>query len=210
MTYLVGVSAFALVIGVAMTCYWASGQRWRWGWRIARRVEVGEGVYRSAPVDVREARKLPVVCGVGAVTSAVWGFLTLLVFAPAGLLLFAISSDNGSAQPLVTVGAIGVLVASGHGFLLGTRLIGLVKALVVRTESSAMRVGRAVMVSGIHHAVVVLSFVALTASGHEGPLLLAAVPCAIGFIHVALLAQARAVLARLDREDRLRAIAASA
>lgn len=208
MSYLVGVSAFALVIGIVLTCFLASGQRWRWGSRISRRVDVGDGVYRSAPFDVPEARQLPVVCGVGAVTSVAWGVLTLLVFAPAGLLLFAMSSPSAVAPPLATVGAVGVLLASGHGLLLGARLIGLVKVLVVRTESSASRVGHAVIVSGIHHAVVIASFVALSASGHDGPLLLAAIPCAIGFIHVALLAQARAVLSRLDHEDRLRVAAA--
>jgi hypothetical protein len=207
---LVGVPVGALVIGIVVTWRWASGEGWRWGWRVGRRVEVGEGAYRSAPVDVREPRRLPLVCSVAAATSVAWGLLTLLIFAPAGLIMFAVQIGLIHAHwpSLAPLGAIGLLIASCHAFWFGGRLIGLVGPLVVRTECSATRVDTMRLVSTWHHALVTASFVVLSADAGMKPLLVSMIPCAIGFAHVFLLARARAALARLDGEDRLRAIAA--
>ena len=207
MLVLVAVPGAALLIGILATWRLASGEGWRWGWRVAGQVDVGDGAYRSAPVDVREPRRLPLVCGVAAATGVAWGILNLFVFAPSGLLMsLGVVVDAGGNLPLGLFGAMALLAASVHGFRIGVMLIGLLRPLVVRTEWSATKVKHARFVSTWHHALVTLSFVLLAAGEGLRVMLGFLIPCAVGFAHVALLWRAQLVLYRLDEEDR-RAIA---
>jgi hypothetical protein len=195
----------ALITGGVVTGIQAKGQRWRWGWREVTTPPVGDGIYRSAPVTVREPRAVPLVCTVAAVTSAAWGILTLFVFMPAGMLGCTVGAPTGGNDLLSVIGFVGIVLVNLHAFFLGTALLNLVKPLTRRSPGAAALVGRTARSSLAHHAVVVAAFAAsFGATGALEWIWLAGVPCAIGGAHVALLFAARTALVRLDREDAAR------
>lgn len=199
------IAFLALLTGGFVTVAQASGQRWRWGWRPVTAASADDGVYRSAPVIVREPRSIPRVCIIAAVTSAAWGILTLFLFMPAGMLGCTVGAPTGESGVLSTFGFLGIVAVNLHAFFLGTAFLGLVKPLTQRSPGAAAQVGRIARFSLVHHAVVVAAFAAAFAGMDAAEwTLLAGVPCAIGGLHVALLLAARAALVRLDREDAAR------
>ena len=199
------IAALALVVGGSVTLSQASGQRWRWGWRAVSAPSVGDGVFRSAPVTVRESRSIPPVCVAAAVTSAAWGILTLFLFMPAGMLGCTAGAPTGESGVLGTFGFLGIAAVNLHAFFLGTALLRLVKPLTQRSPGAAALVARTARSSLIHHAAVVAAFAAAFSGADAAAcILLALVPCAIGGLHAALLLAARAALIRLDREDAAR------
>jgi hypothetical protein len=207
MTLLVSICVVALLVGAVATWTEAQGQRWRWGWRSAPGPALGDGAYREMPITIEVPRRMPVSCAAAAVSSVTWGVLTVFVFAPAGslccLLLLGDISEYGVACAL---GTAGMVIATIRGYAFGVRLMGLVRELTVRTASSAERVGRLARQSFVHHAMVAASFSLAVWAGGAPPFFYytAAVPCAIGAGHAALLLAARSALLRLDREDQQR------
>lgn len=214
MTGMLMVTGVALTIGALVTWLWARGQGWRWGWDSRRTELVGDGLYRSAPFDIRTPRRMPTVCAAASVTSVAWGSLMTFLFAPAGLLATVMmfgGITDGARGPYFVIGMVGLLpfaVVATHGFVQGTRLIALVSALTVRSEHSRDRVERAAAISSVHHVVVASSF-ALVSVGLGVPHMawVAVIPCALGFLHARLLAAAGEALTRLDTTDAERAAA---
>jgi hypothetical protein len=214
MTGMLVVTGVALTIGALVTWMWARGQGWRWGWDSRRSELVGDGLYRSAPFDIRTPRRMPKVCAAASVTSVAWGSLMTFVFAPAGLLAALlmiggmIDEERGPDLIVRLICLLPFAAVAAHGFVQGTRLMALVSALTVRSEYSRDRVERAATTSIIHHVVVASSF-ALACLGMGVPHMawVAAVPCALGLLHARLLVAARVALTQLDTADADRAVA---
>ncbi len=195
----------ALITGAVVTGIQARGQRWRWGWRTVTSAPLGDGVYRSAPVVLREPRAVPRVCTVAAVTSTAWGILTLFVFMPAGMLGCTVAAPAIEDGLPRVIGSLGIVVVNLHALVLGPALLHLVKPLTWRSPGAAALVGRTARSSLAHHAVVVAAFAAsFGAADAIEWIWLTGVPCAIGAAQAALLLAARAALIRLDREDAAR------
>lgn len=208
MLIVVAVPLVALLIGIVVTRRHAARHGSRWGWRVDR-VDVGDGAYRSAPVEVRQERRLPLVCSAAAATSVALGLVNLAAFAPLGLLL--LSSEFLHADtlrpPFGSFGVFGLILASFNGFRLGVKLIELARPLVARTRWSAGTVNEARYDAAWHHALLAVSLLLLTFVYPLGTILPYLILCAVGCAHVALLSRARAALSRADHEDRERAIA---
>lgn len=204
------IAGLALATGAVVTLTLARGQRWRWGWRPATAPSADDGIYRSAPVTVREPRSIPPVCIAAAITSAAWGILTLFLFLPAGMVGCTVSGPSSANGALSVIGFIGIMAVNLQALFLGPALLGLVKPLTRRSPGAAALVLRTARFSLVHHAVVVAAFASsFGSSGALEWIWLAWVPCAIGGLHAALLLAARAALVQLDREDAARLEAAS-
>ena len=122
----------------------------RWGFR-RQVVEVSPNPYRGAPVHGdHEPRRAPVVIPVAAGLNALWGFGTLLLFGPAGCLLFLFAGE----APLFMVGLIPLVMS---GFLLGGRLL-ITPGHLRRGRTDA--VSLTVRWSVIHHVAVSALFLA--------------------------------------------------
>ena len=199
----VGVASLALLAGIIATWVAARGQRWRWGRTMESGPAVGEGVYRGALVSIERPRRVPAICALASVTAFAWGALTVCLFAPAGGLFFYVATFSIIPDRWwFALGVLGLLVAVIRGYMVGPRLVRMVRALAVRTPDSAGSVGSVARQSLFHHVLVAAALGVLCSGAGADPIAYAcAIPCAIGAAQAALLLGARATLARLDRED---------
>src|SRR5687768_2384177 len=125
MNGLIAVTAIALGIGAVATWLRARRQGWRWGWKSGTQ-EVGDGAYRSAPVEIRTPRRMPAVCAVASATSIAWGILTTFLFAPAGVVGCVMVNGEGGQGIGRLIGTVLFGLVTLHGFAFGARLMGLV------------------------------------------------------------------------------------
>jgi hypothetical protein len=202
MTWIAAIVVTALLAGGLATWWMAAGESWRWGRLRRPGPQMGDGPYRSAPVVVEIPRRLPAIAGVASVLSVSLGLVTLLVFAPAGVVLSTIALPGSVEGVPEAVAALAVTGVTMSGFVIAMRLIGAPRLLVVRGADSAARV-RAVAIHGaLHHALAAATFAFMHAVVEAWPLLtVAAIPCAIGLAVAGLLGGASAVISRIDRED---------
>jgi hypothetical protein len=196
---LIAVPAIVLAIGAVATWLRARRQGWRWGWKSGTQ-EVGDGAYRSAPVETRTPRRMPAVCAVASATSVAWGILTTFLFAPAGVLGCVLVDREGTQEVGNLLGTLLFGLFTLHGFALGARLMGLVDVLAVRRPGSRERIYQAAVVSIVHHVAVAISFALIIGRDQEA-LAAFAIPCAIGVVHAVLLFRAGRAVEALDRED---------
>jgi hypothetical protein len=183
MNWIVMLSAMGLGTAALATAMLARRHAWRWGEVIDRRVEVGNGPFRTSVHETHRPRGIPGSVSLASVTSIVWGLLTGLVFAPAGLVLCAVADTS-------PIGVMGVLVVSVHGFVMAVRLCAVSGPLMQKEPDTAISVARA---SVVHHIGVIAAFAILSFTGRSlepGLFLLAAIPCLLGLGLAALVFRA--------------------
>ncbi len=156
---------------------------WRWGEVGGPSVRAGAGAYREATVATTLPRRVPRRVQWAAGTGFIWGVMTFLIFAPAGLLLvFLLSGEN----PL---GMLGVLAVSLSGFALGVMLAKSGGDLLRCRADAHARANRIATWSLVHH-VAVFVLMTLLAEGDIERAGAVAIPCAIGLAHALLLLSA--------------------
>lgn len=161
------------------TALMARRHAWRWSSVPAAAVVVGHGPFRDAQLSKLRPGSVPTSAKLGSVTSILWGLMTALVFAPAGLVFCAIGWD------VSVVGTVFVLAVSLHGFALAARLFAGARSLVRGEGTKVASLARA---SAVHHLAVIASFAVVALAGGDGYLwALAAIPCAVGLAHAAFL-----------------------
>lgn len=183
MWWLIASVGIAAVSAVAVPLDLGRRNGRRWGIRRRARV-VDPNPYRGALVHEETERGAPSIVRVAAGANVAWGVLTLLVFAPAGCLLFLLAGE----APLFVV-LLAPIVLSG--FLLAFRLMGASSALL---QNETDRLDTVVTWSIVHHLAVSVFFglsglVALRGEGWLG--LLPSIPAGIGVALACLLDRAR-------------------
>ncbi len=178
MWWLIVSGAAAAIAAIAVPLDLGRRDGRRWGTRRRARL-VDPNPYRGATVHEESERGAPFLVRFAAGANLAWGLLTMLIFAPAGCLLFLFAGE----APLFVM-LLAIIVFSG--FLLGVRLMGTAGAILVnRTED----VRKTVSWSVIHHLAVAILFALGGAMTLPEPAagLLPAIPAAIGIGLAALL-----------------------
>ncbi len=173
MVYFVVLALGCLVVGVGVPLAVGRASEQRWGQRKLPPVDVGQAPYRDRPVQDERANGAPWSIRATAVCTGIWGILTMLAFAPAGLVFVALGfQENVLATPLV-------LLVSLHGFFLAARLIAAGRRLLAREDLA--KVASLPKHALLHHLAVVVSFVLSGMwMGTWELALLPMVPCILG------------------------------
>ncbi|MBO6939910.1 MAG: hypothetical protein JJ863_33370 [Deltaproteobacteria bacterium] len=185
-----GATAAVAAIAVPLDLGRRNGQRW--GIRRKAR-SVDPNPYRGATVHEESERGAPLLVRFAAGANIAWGLITMLIFAPAGCLLFLFA---GEAPFFVMVLAVVVF----SGFLLAVRLMGTAGAVLINETA---KVRNTVSWSLVHHMAVALLFaLAGMAKFRHAPevALLPSIPAAIGILLAVLLHAAAARAERVERD----------
>ncbi len=143
---------------------------------------------------------MPVVVAVASTVGVIWGCATMLVFAPAGLLLGVTVIDAPSS--VVALGGVAVLAVSFHGFAIGGRLCAVGGKLADPTEGAVSRARRVARCSLAHHGAVVVAIAIVSAHADaEGMFWATAGLCAIGAGLAWITWRACDVVDRIDAEQ---------
>ncbi|HJL15216.1 MAG TPA: hypothetical protein RMH99_06145 [Sandaracinaceae bacterium LLY-WYZ-13_1] len=178
---LITVTAAALLLASGGTvAFFAHRHGWRWGARPLRSTPRGEGGYRSAPVTAGHVPKgFPPSVLLSSGVGFVWAALTLLVFAPAGVLFCLLLSDGDLAA--LSIPTLLAICASGFGLAVALVVNGVG---LLRCRPAAHR--WAVRIAGWslgHHLAVAAFFTAVGVAAREEAVTMVAVPCAVGIGH---------------------------
>lgn len=178
MNWIVLATSLGVGFAVVATSLMARRYSWLWGRVPSATALVNKGPFRTSEVATYRAAGVPTEIKVSSALNIVWGLLTALVFAPAGLLFCLIGAD------ISLPGTLAVFAVSVHGFWLAGRLFGASKGLMRQEGRRLVATARA---SLIHHIAVLASFafmllIASRRHATEAPALFAAtvVPCALG------------------------------
>ena len=197
-TFVATLAVFGLVVtALSVAVVVLLGHRNRHRWAKTRRMDVGDGAYRGGTVTVADrSASTPSMVTAASTLALIWATLTALVFAPAGLLLAWILSEEASAATSVPVALVSL-----HGLALAVGLVVAAVALL-RARPGAARVARRVSTWSIAHHLAVLGAMALIMLVElemgAMTLALALVPCLLGLGHAVLVGSAADDARRLD------------
>ncbi|MBX3247305.1 MAG: hypothetical protein KF901_08995 [Myxococcales bacterium] len=174
-TYLIVLVLMTLSAAVGIPLAYGRARQGRWGFRPGPGVSTGDAPYRDAHVHAALPVGAPTSLRAAAALNGAWAMLTLLVFAPGGI-LFAMILSSWAPVPMLLFLAVSI-----DGFILPFVLLGASRRLLQREELDGAR--HAVTWSLIHHAAV-FGAAALTAiiTGRDGIALVVptGIACAIG------------------------------
>jgi hypothetical protein len=146
----------AVVLAAVATWFEVGSGRWRWGSIAEPPAVVGDDPYRTMVVaGGARPRHVPALCIAASFTSIAWGMVTMLMFAPGGLMFLLCGYVS---HPAAFPGGLLVLMVSLHGFVIGARLIAISRALVVRSAGAAVRARSVAVRSLAHHGGVAAAF----------------------------------------------------
>ncbi len=198
----------AVITGIGGVVFSADPARRRWG-NVAEREPAGDGAYRAGDVTRERPRGTPPSVRLASIGAVTWGFITLLVFVPAGGLLALASFDFSASSALGTTS----LILSASGLALGLALVASAFRLVRRHPDAADGARKIARFCYVHHAAVWVGFsvaaIALEADSALGVVLALAVPCALGAVVAHQVQRAADVLEAIDRLETQRLEAAS-
>lgn len=179
MWWLIASAVAATIAAVAVPLDLGRRDGRRWGIRRRPR-SVDPSPYRGATIHEERERGAPLLVRVAAGANVAWALLTMLVFAPAGCLLFLMAAE----APLFIIFLAPVVFS---GFLLSFRLMGAAGAVL---GNQTEKVGQAVTWSVLHHLAVAVLFAlgaAVTVPRDPWLGLLPSIPAGIGLMLAGML-----------------------
>jgi len=200
--YLWGIGA--VLVAIVMRGLWVHAHpNGLWGQKRIVTGALGAGAYRSAPVHSVRARHAPRRVLLAGILSRVWAALTLLVFAPAGVLGAMLFGAVGEHSPL---GVVFVVLTAGvviSGFALGVALARAGGVVMHRERLEPL--APTLRWSYAHHVLVAATFLA-GALAFEAEMARAVVytvvpVCAVGIAITWLLGSAERRSATIDERD---------
>ena len=173
----------ACAIGIPLTV--GRSREGRWGTRRGAPVPAGTSPYREGVLRAELPNGAPWALRFTSGANAAWAVLTMMIFAPAGLLLLLFTADEA---PLAALPLLAVCV---DGFVLGGFLLGSARALLRREKLD--EIPKRATWSLLHHGAVMLTMLLIgLLSGEWFMAAMSAVPCGVGIgLAVALRGAAR-------------------
>ena len=191
MWWLIVTGAAAAMAAIAVPLDLGRRDGRRWGIRRKAR-SVDPSPYRGATLHEESERGAPLLVRIAAGANIAWGVITMLIFAPAGCLLFLLAGE----APFFVMLVIPLVLS---GFILSMKLMGAAGAVLVnRTEG----VRKTVTWSVLHHLAVAVLFAIGGAIfvDHEPAIgFIPMVPATIGIVLAALLHAAAVRAERVER-----------